>query len=94
VNVRDAARALAAAEVVAVQLGHPPRTVPQTVLSFVEDAPSPNETLIADACRALDRIVTNSDLAYVSPKGVWPDDDGLDRWMEEQRGLRLRLTTH
>jgi Domain of unknown function (DUF4259) len=88
----EASIAIAAAEVVAIAIGKPPRTIPrqtedqiQDWIGKIEGAPSPE--MLELARRAVSEVRLNSEL-----KDLWLEADGLNDWSASLRDLEERLT--
>jgi len=82
----DCAVALAAAEVVAALKGRPSEDVPEEVSSWTTGKPAPDVVLVSKAVRAIDRIMTNSEL-----KDLWSESDELSQWHDCLNDLKTRL---
>ncbi|WP_226469887.1 DUF4259 domain-containing protein [Luteimonas panaciterrae] len=87
----DATEGLAAIEVVAVALGRPTENAKaQTALLewIVRVQPAPEPSLVADAQRAIDRILApGSELLE-----LWEETEDLDEWRADVTGLQRKLT--
>lgn len=82
----DCSNAIAAAEVVAAQLGNPHEDCPEEIEGWVESHPAPSATRIAQARQAVEVILAESEL-----KGLWKDSDGLEEWQGAMEELLSRL---
>lgn len=79
--------AVAAAEVVATAKGKPPQAVPGQIATWVSKIDGSPSTEMSDlACRAVERVRTNSEL-----KDLWLEADGLNEWSAALRDLEARL---
>jgi hypothetical protein len=82
-----ASAAVAAAEVVAAQVGSPAAKLPAEVSAWVASQPRPSPELIALARRAAERVLRRSEL-----RDLWADSKNSDTWQAELSGLLARLT--
>lgn len=82
----DCNHAIAAAEVIAAQLGNPHEDYPDEVETWVEGRPAPSATRIAQARQAVEVIQTESEL-----KRIWQDSDSWEEWQEALEDLLSRL---
>ncbi len=90
IEAPDAARALAAAEVVATLRGAPPDELPGTVTTWIDTLPHEfDETLLAQARAATDRVVTKPSELLAR----WGDagSDEATTWQAGVADLRQRL---
>ncbi|HLD36573.1 MAG TPA: DUF4259 domain-containing protein [Planctomycetota bacterium] len=85
-EAHDCAVALAAAEVVAALKSRPSEDIPEEVSSWVTGKPVPDAVLVSKAVRAIDRIMTNSEL-----KDLWAESDELSQWQDCLNDLKSRL---
>jgi hypothetical protein len=85
-TARVAAKALAAAEVVAAWLGYPPANLPDGIEAWVQkNAPSFQRDLVSLAKRAVSIVKTNSEL-----KDLWEEGDPAE-WKNVVQDLERRL---
>ncbi len=90
VDVRDAARALAAAEAIATLRGAPPDVLPDPIGAWIDTLPREfDETLLAQARAATDRVVTEPSALLGLWDEVGPDD--ATSWRACVADLRNRL---
>lgn len=82
----DCSVAIAAAEVVAAQLGNPHENCPEEIEAWMEGRPAPTATRIAQARQAIEVILAESGL-----KGIWQDSDEWEKWEEAMEDLLSRL---
>ena len=82
----DCSNAIAAAEVVAAQLGHPHEDCPEGIEVWVEGHPAPSATRIAQARQTIEVILAESEL-----KELWKDSGGLEEWQGAMEELLSRL---
>jgi hypothetical protein len=82
----EASRAVAAAELVAAMLGAAAVDLPQEAAEWLADAQAPDPSLQASAVAALERVVSNSELAE-----LW-EDSGDDAWRTQQADLMQRVS--
>ncbi|ABW31479.1 DUF4259 domain-containing protein [Acaryochloris marina] len=82
----DCSIAIAAAEVVAAQLGHPHEDCPEEIEVWVEGHPAPSATRVAQARQAIEVILAESEL-----KGLWENSGGLEEWQGAMEDLLSRL---
>ena len=82
----DCNNGIAAAEVIAAQLGNLHKDCPEGFETWVEGRPAPSATKIAQARQAVEVIMADSEL-----KGLWQDSDGLEEWQEAMEDLLSRL---
>jgi Domain of unknown function (DUF4259) len=87
VEAPEAARAIAAAEVISALNGHPSETLPPNIVSWANGKPQPSATLVDAAKRALDLIFTDSEL-----RELWEESSQLAEWQTSLDGLRRRLS--
>lgn len=79
--------AIAAAEVVATQLGNPSEDCPEEIETWVEERPAPSATRITQARQVIEAIQTNSEL-----KDFWKEAGSLDEWQAVMEDLLSRLS--
>lgn len=86
----DASQALAAAEVVAAAVGNASASASsqEELIEWLGRVkPEPNEALVAQAARAIDRILAEeSEL-----RELWEDTDDYAEWQRDVESLRNRL---
>ena len=85
VEAPDAARALAAAEIVASAAGVAPDELPEEAVEWIAKRGVPEPALVELALRAAKRVCNNSEL-----KDLW-DETGEETWTLAVRDLRYRL---
>jgi hypothetical protein len=78
--------ARAAAEVVAALRGKPAAKLPDEVQTWLKGKPKPTEALVAEAIRALDRILKDSET-----KALWEETEYYVAWKTSVEELRSRL---
>lgn len=82
----DCSIAIAAAEVVAAQLGNPHTDCPEEIETWVEGHPTPSSTRIAQARQVIEGIQIDSEL-----KDFWKESDEFEAWQERIDDLLSRL---
>ncbi len=89
VDADVAARAIAAAEVVAALLGRPGDDLPEEAEAWVDDHLDDDvePELVSEAVRAVRRVKSNSEL-----QELWEDSDDADDWKKSLDDLVKRLT--
>lgn len=86
-EAQECEEAIAAAEVLAYQAGHPSAPLPEEVERWLSGKPAPTRDLLRDAQRALDAILAESEL-----KELWEDNRELyPTWVAAVEHLRTRL---
>jgi len=81
------AMAIAAAEVVAALDGHRAPSLPEQVVEWIKGKPKPGTDLKAKALRAIDAILTDSEL-----KSCWEDaGEHYPKWVAAVERLKARL---
>lgn len=86
VEATDCLPAVAAAEVVAALAGRPAAALPDIVTTWVKDKPPASPKLIKRARRAMEVVLTKSEL-----REVWEESDRLPRWKAAMKDLLERL---
>ena len=86
VEASAATTALAAAEVVATQLGYPAANLPEEVSDFVAHAAPPNARLVMATRRAVERVLAASEL-----RDLWAETEYFSAWQSEVENLSARL---
>ncbi len=87
IDTGDAESAIAAAEVVAALKKQPHPELREAVSKWVSEQPPVDESLIALALRAIDRVKTNSELQV-----LWEETEDSDAWQLELDQIADRLT--
>lgn len=82
----DCSVAIAAAEVVAAQLGNLNENCPEEVEAWVEGHPTPSATRIAQARQVIEVIQADSEL-----KDFWKESDEFEAWQTGMENLMSRL---
>ncbi|ABW32258.1 DUF4259 domain-containing protein [Acaryochloris marina] len=82
----DCSVAIAAAELVAAQLGNSHEDCPEEIEIWVEGHPAPSATRIAQARQAIEVILAESGL-----KEMWQDSDEWEKWEEAMEDMLSRL---
>jgi hypothetical protein len=86
-EVTEAGRGLAAAEVVAALLGRPPAVLPEEVTAWLAGKKPPKAALIKKAQRVVKRVLKDSEL-----KELWAESEDAAKWQREAEGLLQRLS--
>lgn len=86
VEAPEASSALATAEIVAALRGRPAADLPDEAIDWVRGRPAPDDALVARARRAVEAVLTDSEL-----RDLWMEADELPGWQATVEELRERL---
>lgn len=86
-DAHSASIGLAAAEVVAAVMGAQGKHLPEAVIEWTADPPPFCPELFEMACRAVERILNDSEL-----KDLWAESKDGSLWQAEVQGLLDRLS--
>jgi Domain of unknown function (DUF4259) len=86
VQIPEASKAIAAAEVVAALLGREAMSLPTAVLKWIQGQNEVHLTVVEKARNAVNRVLANSEV-----QEAWQDSDDYSNWQVSVKDLMKRL---